>query len=223
MDINALLPFFCHFCDFLAYDLAVLKYHKGTHASASSIYVKDKVYKCTFCSQIYYKKDKLKVHMDSVHKGIRHICDQCGKSHKYRNGLKSHILFIHEKQQKPEQKKYKCTQCQKKFAKIYLNCKDHIKTCKKCGYITNYQKQLQKHQISTNCTPSKSKKTIKCGKCGDMFTTEKYMKKHEISHTNGKPHKCQDCGVGFSERTNIKKHNKNNCRGSNNSISIVHN
>ena len=221
--MNDLVPFFCHFCEFLAYDLIVLKEHKGTHDSDKKyngdIKTESKVSQCYSCSKTYTKKHHLKVHIESVHEGIRHFCEQCGTSHKTKMGLRSHILFVHEKQQKPEQKTYQCTECHKKFSKIFTNCKDHIRTCKKCGYITNIQDRLKKHQSSKNCDPNKSKKSIMCGKCRNMFTTEKSMRKHELSHTNGKPHKCHDCGVGFTESFAIKKHKKKFCKGMNNDTS----
>ena len=174
---------------------------------------------CNSCGKKYTSGYKLKVHIESVHKGIRHFCDQCGTSHKTRRTLRSHILVVHEKQQKKKQKRFKCEECNRSFEKIFTNCKDHIKTCEKCGYITNFRNNLQNHQSSSHCKPSKSKKTIMCGKCSDLFTTIKYMKKHELSHTYGKPYKCSDCGVGFSERFNIKKHKRKNCKGVTDAIS----
>ena len=215
--MNELVPFFCHFCESLAYDLTVLKEHMGTHAKSKAS--EKQAAKCNLCSKTYKRKEKLNVHIKSVHKGIRHICDQCGTSHKTKNGLRSHVLIVHKNQKRYRYKSYQCTECHKLFTKIFTNCKDHIKTCEKCGYTTNFQGHLKKHQGSLYCDPSRSHKKIMCGKCSNTFTTEKYMKKHELCHTNGKPHKCPDCGVGFTERFNMKRHKKkNNCKGVNNFI-----
>ena len=38
---------------------------------------------------------------------------------------------------------FKCEECSRKFAKIYTHCKDHIKTCEKCGYTTSYKKRFK--------------------------------------------------------------------------------
>ena len=219
--MNELIPFFCHFCDYCALDLLVMKGHMATHAtrktSKKCITSEKQVANCTLCSKSYNRKARLNIHIKNVHKGIRHICDQCGSSHKTRNGLRSHILTVHENQKKHKSKYFPCRECHKLLNKKYINCKDHIKTCEKCGYITNFKGQLKKHQSSSYCDPSRSERKIRCGKCSNTFTTERNMKKHELSHNNGKPHKCPDCGIGFTEIFSIKRHLKNfNCKGASN-------
>ena len=217
--MNELVPFFCPFCEFLAYDLMVLKEHRGTHAKSKTanpdITCEKQIASCNFCSKTYDRRNKLIEHIENVHEGIRHFCDQCGTTHKTRRGLRSHVLVVHAKHKRQKYTSYQCTECHKKLPKLFTNCRDHIKTCKKCGYTTNYQLQLKRHQASSYCDPSRSKNKIMCGKCSKTFSTEKYMMKHERSHTNGKPHKCPDCGVGFTERFNIKKHKKSYCKGVN--------
>ena len=199
----------CHFCS----KTYTTKYKLKVHLVNFHEEICHTMVTCNYCGKKYITGYQLKVHIESVHKGIRHYCDQCGTPHKTKKNLRSHILLFHERQQKTQRKHLKCKECNRSFDKLFSNCKDHIKTCEKCGYITNFQNNLKNHQSSSNCKPSKSKKTIMCGKCSDLFTTVKYMKKHELSHTYGKPYKCSDCGVGFSERYNIKKHKTKNCKG----------
>ena len=196
----------CHFCSKIYTAKQKLREHiKKIHEGISP----EKKAICNLCGKTYLYEAKLKVHIDSAHKGIRHFCDQCGKLFVTEKSLKAHIFVVHEK----NSILLKCEECSRKFAKLYTHCKDHIKTCEKCGYTTSYNQDLKNHQNSSNCMPDKLKKTIKCGKCSSMFTTINYMQKHELSHTIGKLHKCNNCGVGFSARYNIKKHKKKYCKG----------
>ena len=103
---------------------------------------------CNLCGKKYLFGSRLKVHIESAHKGIRHFCDQCGKLFITQKSLMAHIFVVHEE----NSIRFKCDECSRQFAKIYTHCKDHIKTCEKCGYITSYNNALKNHQNSSNCS-----------------------------------------------------------------------
>ena len=176
-----------------------------------------KQYKCKLCDNTYKGADKLKEHVQSVHEGIRHFCDQCEASFSAKQALSSHIKYFHGMEKR---KLFPCQECKIHYAKQHFSCGSHfnIKSvyCDKCGYMTKNVEQLRSHQSSNRCDPNKViNKSFKCTKCTRGFTTEKALHKHEQEHVTGKPHKCHLCGMGFTEKWNIRKHlaSKTGCKG----------
>ena len=78
--------FKCEKCEFSTHTQKNLTQH---------IYVrhkKDEHKKCDICDKRFPQAFLLKQHMEITHKGEnkRHICDKCGKSFAYKNGIKDH-------------------------------------------------------------------------------------------------------------------------------------
>ena len=73
-----------------------------------------------FCSRLYgicdaafYRKNKLKIHIESVHEGKKpYLCNDCGKAFSTKNPLKIHIYSVHE-----GEKTFLCNDCGKTFSR----------------------------------------------------------------------------------------------------------
>ena len=52
---------------------------------------------CNYCGYRPTYKGNLKVHIDSVHKKIKHKCEKCGKYFAQKSSLKLHQRSVHEK------------------------------------------------------------------------------------------------------------------------------
>ena len=96
-----------------------------------------KTHVCECCKKSFPSASHLKIHIDSVHSGIKdHKCDTCGKSFSRSGVLKTHINSVHN-----GQKDHKCDSCGKAFSQAG-DLKKHINTvhngqkdynCDSCG------------------------------------------------------------------------------------------
>ena len=50
-------------------------------------------YDCSICSCSYAHQKHLKEHEDSIHKGIKYSCQDCGKQFKRKTHLTAHNIF----------------------------------------------------------------------------------------------------------------------------------
>ena len=53
-------------------------------------------FECNDCNYSSKKKQNLNIHINAVHKGIKHPCNQCGKLYAQKSSLNLHIRSIHE-------------------------------------------------------------------------------------------------------------------------------
>ena len=51
---------------------------------------------CKQCGELFYRKFKLTLHIQSVHDGIKYKCNKCEKQYSGKNGLQQHIRYEHE-------------------------------------------------------------------------------------------------------------------------------
>ena len=59
-----------------------------------------KIHICECCNKSFSSAHNLKIHINSVHKGMKdHKCDSCGKAFSQAGNLKSHINSVHNAQQ----------------------------------------------------------------------------------------------------------------------------
>ena len=80
-----------------------------------------KIHTCECCNKSFPSADHLKIHINSVHKGMKdHKCDSCGKTFSQAWILKGHINSIHN-----GKKDHKCDSCEKEFSQAG-NLKTHI-------------------------------------------------------------------------------------------------
>ena len=70
-------------------------------------------FRCSECNYETIKKIHLKVHIDLVHKKIKHQCPECGKELYDKSGLNRHKKFVHDGI-KYDGIKYHCDFCEYK-------------------------------------------------------------------------------------------------------------
>lgn len=131
------------------------------------------------------------------------MCDDCGKSFKWKHGLNSHMI-VHAKEKKL--------------------------LCDECGYSTSHLKTLRAHQLShtghlfrctaPNCLyTSRRKENLKihiathknetpfvCEVCGHRFSQNKNLKRHALLHIAKNQHKCPHCSFTNYRTDKLKEH-----------------
>ena len=75
---------------------------------------KAKMLTCTVCNVNFSGKTNLKMHEESIHKGIKHSCNDCGKQFTQKASLGRHINSVHKGI------RYECDQCDKEFSHKYM-------------------------------------------------------------------------------------------------------
>ena len=61
------------------------------------VHKKDRNFMCTLCSQDFFAKADLKIHIGIVHEKKKpHKCPICDDSFSVKSGLKTHIKTVHE-------------------------------------------------------------------------------------------------------------------------------
>lgn len=108
---------------------------------------------CEHCSEVFkggvnQAKRSLRAHIDKVHLGIKHECDQCDKIFLTEKTLASHKRHVHRKEGK-----YSCKECGKVFG-YYLQAVEHAYKdrgeaphhCKFCDFKSAHSWALAKHR-----------------------------------------------------------------------------
>ena len=120
------------------------------------------LYFCNLCPSLSFKRsDKLKFHVDKVHKGITFKCEHCPFSNARKFQLKKHILMIHTKQESPMQEsliksKAFCIEEGCSYSTVHGDLKRHIATkheglikfkCQvmNCNYASERNREMQNH------------------------------------------------------------------------------
>mmetsp|Transcript_6416 Transcript_6416/g.19409 ORF Transcript_6416/g.19409 Transcript_6416/m.19409 type:complete len:137 (+) Transcript_6416:351-761(+) len=83
----------------------------------------DKPFGCVMCSSAFASKSNLKVHLITVHDGIRpYVCRKCSRAFGTKSSLTRHEKIVHE-----QERRYPCSACSKRFAS--RSCvKRHLRT-----------------------------------------------------------------------------------------------
>lgn len=113
------------------------------------------------------------------------VCTLCGKAFKRHCHLKEHLATHDPRaQHRVRHTPYKCTFCEKMFAKPSL---------------------LERHmRIHTGERP------YACDMCPKTFNQKNALQMHMTKHTGEKPHRCEYCNKVFSQKGNLKVHKKRN-------------
>ena len=170
-------------------------------------------YNCSLCSLTFKGKGKYELHVESIHKGNGHICENCGKICTTDVSLRRHTASNICKGD------FKCDTCGNQFTK-YRTYAYHLRShrfpnekvpCPRCG------KMLDKQSLENHI------KVVHEGKCqycdfvpeksiipGSQKTIKKILKEHmESNHRN---FKCDQCFLGKKLEIVNKFHKYcNNC------------
>ena len=144
--------------------------HKETHSEQKP--------SCDICGKTVKSREYLNRHKErhSEQKNIQ--CQECGEFFGGKYSLYNHIKLKHKT--RPE-KKYSCTICEKKFAKI---------------------SEMENHKL----IHMKREKSFLCNTCGKGFFTKFSLKNHEKTHTGDRPYPCKMCEKLFKDKHTLDKH-----------------
>ena len=76
-------------------------------------------YPCKQCGEVFSLRG-LRMHVKSVHEGVKYTCNQCDHQASQSKGLKDHKRYVHDGV------KVQCKQCDKQFSEASI--KIHVKT-----------------------------------------------------------------------------------------------
>ncbi|CAH1776925.1 unnamed protein product, partial [Owenia fusiformis] len=156
----------------------------------------ERPYKCDACPKAFKQQDKLKDHVNRIHKKITKCiqCEFCAELFSSNAALRKHTLTRHDPNyQRPE---FMCDQCPKKFL------------------IKNH---LEYHVKATHT----GELNLVCPDCDKRFTRKLHLKRHMLTHNTGpKPFSCQQCDSTFSRKEHMKRHLIKSCRGTSKHVVI---
>ena len=129
------------------------------------------------CGKGFPTPNRLRIHDDSVHKGLMTSkCPYCKETFA-KHHMKSHIISKHE-----HDKKIDCNQCDLKFTTSKI-LEEHINII------------------------HKGIKDFKCVHCNKLFGRKRSLQLHiETVHDGLKRHKCEICETAYGQSGDLKRH-----------------
>ena len=133
---------------------------------------------CRSCEKTFTRNSTLKMHIKTVHEGIKLKCQQCPKEFVQSKDLKRHIKVIHEGI------KYKCQECLKEYNNT-TNFKEHVEVihggiiykCKQCPKEYSTKDFLRTHVKSIH-----EGRRIPCQFCSASFGSRSELYHHRKTH-----------------------------------------
>ena len=164
-------------------------------------------HKCKECNYSSRQKCHLKLHVQSVHEGLKpYKCPTCDYSSSQNGALKQHIAAVHDRK-----KPFKCLTCDSSFT-LNRSLKKHIESvhegkkpfsCSKCNASFSEGGSLKRHLLSVH----ERKKPFNCPNCNSTFSQKMHLKRHiGMVHEAKKPYECSFCSSAFSLRQGLKNH-----------------
>ncbi|PZC75449.1 hypothetical protein B5X24_HaOG206058 [Helicoverpa armigera] len=167
-------------------------------------------YTCKECGFTTTLNRAYRYHMDK-HKE-KQSCNICGASFVSANGLKVHMLTVHQQSSRV----YKCEYCNKQYSArsgyeahqrsvhgepddrgFCVECKTHFRT----------KKGLAHHLSTHSRHVSESDKRFICDECGAKFVTKTNLQVHiNWEHLKINTHKCSKCTKVFKSRSDLNRH-----------------
>ena len=136
-------------------------------------------------------------------RGKPHICDQCGKSFRYKSRLIRHLVVHRSMVAKRSMRKYthKCEQCDKAFTQKsnldrhkFTHTGERPHKCHQCEKTFRYKDNLENHLFIHT-----GEKPYQCEQCDKSFTRRFTLNQHLRTHTGEKPYQCGICGKKFRQ------------------------
>lgn len=201
------LKFECKYCQkffILETSLAQhMKKHEGTNLNY-----------CQVCNVPYAVKHDLKVHFKKNHANLMEykcVEDNCGKSFRTSNDLKSHQKIHSNK------RLLKCKNCPKTFNHI-TSLRNHMSVhtgekkfqCNYCAKFFSLLGNLKVHIKSVHT----NERSFECSVCGKTFARTSNLAEHLNIHKGLRPYKCTEivngvpCNKAFSNSSTLGKHRK---------------
>ena len=187
--------FSCRLCNKIFRDNYAAKKHTRT--------VHIKIHPCDQCDYKSTNLSQLKVHVDSIHEGIRHDCNQCNHKAKTKGGLIIHLNSKHKGVS------YPCDLCDFKSTvkksldrhKASIHKTGEELLCEKCDYRTRTKENLRshvrvKHQLIG----------VLCDKCNKLFSSNDHLKRHIESVHNKVRFLCNLCEHQTTQKGDLARH-----------------
>ncbi len=199
----------CRHCEYKTWRKAEMKKHELTHFPEK----RDLKFKCESCDYKTWTRKRLTRHLN-VHSTLRLVkCNDCPKTFKYKDQLRSHQKFAHL----GAAKDFKCLEigCKKLFStnfQLLRHTETHanlekIHTCPVCAMGFPLKTGLKSH-IKVHRSPTK---WFDCNQCDKRFRNDPHLRRHMKLHqieTSQKEFECKVCGSSFREKYNLTRHEK---------------
>lgn len=167
-------------------------------AKALQTHLKSCSLKCYICDKVCDNREDLNEHKAAHNIGLQ--CEMCSKPMANVTALKNHILRKHT------EKKFKCDECEMKFAsekflqlhnRLHEKEREEIK-CDRCGWEASGVEARLKFKVHI-----KTHSEFRCWPCYKGFKSQEDMDKHVANH---QINTCQECDVTFVNIHSFRKH-----------------
>ena len=185
-------------------------------------------FQCDQCHKGYNVKHTLLVHIDRIHKGLKEMCNLCGKYLSDKTSLKNHIQSHETGRWKVEHlpntvQFYPDAEFEdlsndpkhpsKSWSYYLYNAKTNSVKCRFCGLertvkkcdMVGHLKRIHKVFVETKAR-SNDPERFKCEYCSKIFKDINHLRDHRNTHTGERPHVCKYCGKTFASRGNKYAH-----------------
>uniref|UniRef100_A0A1A9WJ79 Transcription factor grauzone n=1 Tax=Glossina brevipalpis TaxID=37001 RepID=A0A1A9WJ79_9MUSC len=171
------------------------------------------------CNKKFSKRSLLLDHIGQHTNPECFKCEPCKRVFANRRSLGTHMLTKHEKD---EDKRFACSRCPQKFARMYLLKRhelvghSHYKHadlavdneiarftslhCEVCNEEATNFTALKGHMRAEHSMNG----YVRC--CNKKFTERALLIEHIQTHLNPACYKCEECGLVFSERQSMRNH-----------------
>lgn len=105
---------------------------------------------CDTCLSAFATKANLKVHVQTVHMGLRpYVCEMCGRSFGTNSSMRRHQKILHQ-----SERPYTCTVCSKRFATRSCIRRHYVK-------VHTYTRDVADQLITSSCVNNPSSPPLK--------------------------------------------------------------
>ena len=194
----------CDQCDYTNDQIKNLRDHKARHHM-------DKVFNCPRCDKCYALKKDLATHLK--YHDASYTCEMCGKSLRSKMALKVHVNSIHYGIKNTYRKEHMCSDCGK-ICRSKTHYTEHINKehlnhrpygCPLCKMSFFSNASLRSH-LKTHTT----ERRFTCDKCAKSFKHHTSLKMHQATHVDYhlRPFACSTCKKTFSQKGALHRHER---------------